>query len=84
MAKIEKYVDISDDEDLKKEVTEMSGLGQTIYDRGMQQGIQQGLIQGMWSLVNKNAIGTKLAAQQCNMTEEAFLKTKPMYQQMLS
>ena len=66
----------------------MSGLGQTIYDRGMQhgiqQGIQQGLIQGMWSLVNKNAIGTKLAAQQCNMTEEAFLKTKPMYQQMLS
>ena len=47
IARIEKYVDISDDEGLKKEVSAMSGLGQSIYDRGVLQGMQDGLLQGM-------------------------------------
>ena len=40
--RIEKYVDISDDENLKKEVDSMSGLGQSIYDRGISIGEARG------------------------------------------
>ena len=47
ISKIEKYVDISDDENLKKEVDSVKGLGQSIFDKGMQQGMQQGIQQGM-------------------------------------
>ena len=45
--RIKKYVDISDDEALRKEVGSMSGLGETIFEKGMQQGMQQGIQQGV-------------------------------------
>ena len=48
--------------------------------QGMRQGMQQGLINGMWNLVSGGIITTAVAAQQCGMTEAAFLKTKSMAQ----
>ena len=41
------------------------------------EGRMEGLLKGMWSLVNSGIISSAVAAQQCSMTEEAFLKTKP-------
>ena len=44
---------------------------------GEDRGRREGLLKGMWSLVNSGIISSAVAAQQCSMTEEAFLKTKP-------
>ena len=55
------------------------GMQQGIQ-QGIQQGMQQGLINGMWNLVSGGIITTAVAAQQCGMTEAAFLKTKTMVQ----
>ena len=38
---------MADDEKLRKELDSMSGLGQSIFEKGMQQGMQQGIQQGM-------------------------------------
>ena len=45
--------------------------------KGRMEGRKEGLLKGMWSLVNSGIISSAVAAQQCSMTEEAFLKTKP-------
>ena len=41
-----KYVDISDDEVVKREVSKMEGLGQSIYDRGVAAGEREGRAEG--------------------------------------
>lgn len=41
-AKIEEYVDIAENEKVLKGVDEMSGLGQTIMNEGIQKGVQKG------------------------------------------
>jgi hypothetical protein len=45
--KISKYVDIAGNEKVLRGVDEMSGLGQTIMNEGIQQGIQQGIQKGI-------------------------------------
>ena len=38
-----KYIDFSNNEELWKEATTMSGLGQSILEEGIEQGIEQGI-----------------------------------------
>lgn len=46
MDTVSEYIDFSGNEELWKEVTHMTGLGQSILEEGMQQGMQQGMRQG--------------------------------------
>ena len=46
MDTVSEYIDFSGNEELWKEVTHMTGLGQSILEEGMKQGIQQGMRQG--------------------------------------
>lgn len=38
-----RYIDIRDNEDVVKGVEQMTGLGDSIYNKGLQQGVQQGI-----------------------------------------
>ena len=44
---------------------------------GMAAGRKEGIYSTLWSMVNGGYVSTSVAAAQCGMTEEAFLKTKP-------
>lgn len=46
MDTISEYIDFFNNEELWKEVTHMTGLGQSILEEGMKQRIQQGMRQG--------------------------------------
>ena len=43
---IERYIDFKQNEELKKEVDHMSGLGQSIYEEGIEEGIEKGIGKG--------------------------------------
>lgn len=77
LERIGKYADIRDKE-VQKEVEKMSGMGESLYNKGYAQGISQGISQGiinnLISLVKKNLLGLKDAAREANMTEEEFAK----------
>ena len=45
--KVNQYVDISQNTEVLEGVSRMSGLGESIYIRGMEQGMQQGMQQGI-------------------------------------
>lgn len=47
MDTVSEYIDFSGNEELWKEVTHMTGLGQSILEEGMQQGMRQGGIQAL-------------------------------------
>jgi len=50
---IRRYVDIKKDSEVEKEVKHMSGMGQSIYERGIAQGVERGIEQGeMKKLIN--------------------------------
>ena len=40
---IQKYIDMDRNPQIREEVDKMSGMGQSIYDRGIEQGINQGI-----------------------------------------
>ncbi|MFG6333730.1 MAG: hypothetical protein K1W28_18285 [Lachnospiraceae bacterium] len=44
---IERYIDFKQNEELKKEVDHMSGLGQSIYEEGIEEGIERGIEKGI-------------------------------------
>ena len=44
---IEKYIDMDRNPQIREEVDKMSGMGQSIYDKGMERGIEQGVMQGI-------------------------------------
>ena len=44
---IQKYIDMDRNPQIREEVDKMSGMGQSIYDRGIEQGINQGIEQGI-------------------------------------
>ena len=46
--------------------------------KGMQQGIAKGIINTLWALLNNGIISLSDAAKQAGMSEEAFLKAKPV------
>ena len=46
--------------------------------QGMQQGIAKGIINTLWTLFKDGSISLSVAAKQAGMSEEAFLKTKPV------
>ena len=48
---IDKYTPASANEEIIRELKEMAGMSQVIYDRGMAQGIEQGIAQGQNKLV---------------------------------
>ena len=75
--KVNQYVNISNKPEVLEGVSRMSGLGESIYIRGMQQGIQQGMQQGMQkgldmiaSLVRDGLLDIKEAARRADMSEE--------------
>ena len=43
---VQKYIDFSQNEELWKEVSQMSGLGMSILQEGLEKGIQEGLEKG--------------------------------------
>lgn len=66
-AKIMEYVDIRDNEVVLKGVDDLSGLGQSIMDRAMQEGMQQGIEKGLLQSI-RNLI------KNLGMTEEEAMK----------
>ncbi len=44
---IQKYIDMDRNPQIREEVDKMSGMGQSIYDRGYDKGVEQGKEQGM-------------------------------------
>lgn len=44
---VQKYIDFSNNEELKKEVSYMDGLGMSILEEGIERGIEQGIEEGM-------------------------------------
>lgn len=44
---VQKYIDFSQNEELWKEVSQMSGLGMSILQEGLEKGIQEGLEKGI-------------------------------------
>ena len=44
---IQKYIDVDRNPQIREEVDKMSGMGQSIYDRGYDKGVEQGKEQGM-------------------------------------
>ena len=44
---IQKYIDMDRNPQIREEVDKMSGMGQTIYDRGIEKGIEKGIEQGI-------------------------------------
>ena len=65
-------------EEWRKDFMSLEMLKTECEARGRREGEARGLLKGMWSLVNSGLISSAVAAQQCNMTEEAFLKTRPI------
>ena len=47
LSKMRKYVDIASGSKIEKEVKGMTGMGMSIYERGIEQGIKQGIEQGV-------------------------------------
>ena len=41
---IQKYIDMDRNPQIREEVGKMSGMGQSIYDKGIEQGVMQGII----------------------------------------
>ena len=86
--RIEKYVDIKDNENIKEGVKRMTGLGESIYIKaykegeetgraqGVSQGISQGIAQGeasaMFKLVQKGMLTIEEGASELGMTPEEF------------
>ncbi len=68
--KLNEYVDFSKNEELKKEVKKMSGLGQRVLEEGIEEGIIQGKIQMIISLLKDGYITKKMATEKLNITEE--------------
>lgn len=76
-----KYVNIRDDAEIKEGVMKMTGLGQSIHDKaiqqgihqGIQQGIQQGVLSTLISLVNDGAISVEKAADKAGMDINDFV-----------
>ena len=53
LSKMRKYVDIPSGSKIEKEVKSMTGMGMSIYERGIEQGIERGIEQGKADSVRK-------------------------------
>ena len=65
-----KYVDISNDEEVKKGVNEMTGLGNSLYKKG--------ILDNLVSLVEKGLLKIQDAADEADMSESEFEKLLKM------
>ena len=78
---ISEYIDFSGNEELWKEAEHMSGLGQSIYEEGMEKGMEKGIEKGIQILI-QGYIEEKIPRErilqklQCSfdLTEEAALR----------
>ena len=68
ISRINKYVDISNNEPILKGVRKMGGLGQTIAENNYKKGILDNLV----SLVQKGLLTLSAAANEAKMTEDEF------------
>ena len=69
-----KYVNIKDDAEVMEGVSKMCGLGDTIYERGIEQGIEQGGMKMLVSLVKDGLLTLSDACQKANMSEPEFIQ----------
>ena len=65
-----KYVNIRDDEEVMKGVEKMTGLGDSIY----QKGVEMGRVKELISLVKDNVLQIAEAAKRLGMSEAEFSK----------
>ena len=75
LKKISQYVDVTDNEKIKKEVEAMPGMGATLIQKGIQQGIQQGIDQGIEQGVNSSV---QKLAEYYMQQDESLSKEKAM------
>lgn len=47
METLSEYVDFSENEELWKEVTQVDGLGQRVFEEGMEKGVEKGIAKGI-------------------------------------
>ena len=66
----DKYVNIKDDAEVMEGVRKMSGLGDAIYEKG----IEQGELKMLVSLVKNGLLNIRDASQTANMTEPEFMQ----------
>lgn len=69
---IGKYVDLDSNEAVMEGVNKMTGLGESLFSRGVQEGRQEGRLEMLASLVRQNLLALADAAGQAGMTEEEF------------
>lgn len=73
---IGKYVDLDSNAAVMEGVNEMTGLGESLFSRGVQEGRlegkQEGRLEMLASLVRQNLLALADAAKQAGMTEEEF------------
>ena len=53
LSKMRKYVDIPSGSKIEKEVKSMTGMGMSIYERGIEQGIEQGKADSVRKMLKK-------------------------------
>ena len=44
---IQKYIDIKENQELRKDVEDMLGVGDIVFNQGVRQGIEEGIVQGI-------------------------------------
>ena len=66
--RIEKYVDIKDNENIKEGVKRMTGLGESIYIKAY----KEGEVSAMFKLVQKGMLTIEEGASELGMTPEEF------------
>lgn len=54
MDTLSEYIDFSDNEELWKEGTRMTGLGQSVFEDGVEEGIEKGIEKGIQALILDN------------------------------
>ena len=74
MDKVKEYIDFSENEELWKEVTHVTGLGMSIFREGLEEGIEKGIEKGI--LIYRTLLETKSIQQTAAKTKEPADKVK--------
>ncbi len=76
LEKMREYVDIPSGSEIEKEVVRMTGMGQTIYERGKTEGKSEGKLEGklelLFELVKDGTLKLAEAVERSSMSEEEF------------
>ena len=82
LSKMRKYVDIPSGSKIEKEVKSMTGMGMSIYERGIEQGIERGIEQGKADSVRKMLKKGYSCEEVADCLEMDIKKVKEMWENL--